>query len=464
MLLLNLINLHLFVDVFDGLPKQPNQLTLSNTTLVGDSLRSVNEQKMFYGVAHSPAMHSAMMEPEEEEEGEEGEEKKKKKKERGGLPTVKKGKPEVSAPPVGRIPYPAMTEGEASTQLDIAQEIMSRYKISHDTPPSIACYTFLNAANKVNCASLSEDCSVLFAGCQTSAVRIWSLTGSKLMKMRECAELEMLNLADDRVMEMILDEKTCTQHLSLYGHTGPVYDVKCNQQKDLLISCGDDYTVKLWSLLTQSQLVSYRGHSSPVWRCAWSPQGHYFASASSDNSALLWSTQHISPVRLFSGHLGDITSIVFHPNGNYVATGSSDRTIRVWDILSGSCIRHLTGHKSSVMSLTFSPHGHLLVSGGSDGTVLVWDITTGSHTYTLKGHTKAVTSLTLSREGGVLASGGMDCLVNTWDLVQALDNEEKGDTSSAGVLINKSRTKTTPLLNLSFTRRNLLLAVGAYCP
>lgn len=466
-LLLNLINLHLYVDVFDGLPKQPSQLALSNNTMMGDGMKSVNQQKMHYGVVHPPTLLNALLDPDEFDDSAadvEGDPKKKKKKEKMILATVKqKDKTESHAPMVGRIPYPPLTEADAAANNEMIQELTGRYRITHRNQPTIAFYTFLNAKEVVNCATLSEDCKLLVAGCQNSAVKVWSLTRNKIYKMKQTEELDALNIADENIIDMIMDDRTGTQSLNLHGHIGPVYDVSLNYNKSLVLSCGNDCTARLWSLKTHTQLVAYRAHEHTVWRCVWSPLGHYFATGGADRLVILWSMQHISPVRLFSGHLGDITCLCVHPNGNYVASGSSDRSIRIWDMLGGGCVRQLTGHKGSVTSIVFSPHGHLMMSGDDKGVVMLWDMSNGSHMASLSNHTDAVTSLAISREGGTLISGGMDCLVNTWDLAFVVDNYET-ELANEDTLINTSKTKETPILNLGVTRKNLVMGVGTYCP
>ena len=155
-----------------------------------------------------------------------------------------------------------------------------------------------------------------------------------------------------------------------------------------------------------------------------------------------------------------------HPNGNYVASGSSDRSVRIWEIGTGICSRHLTGHKGAVTSLVFSPHGHILASGDETGTILVWDLSTGAHIGTLANHSGPVTSLAMTREGGVMLSGGMDSVINTWDLCYVVENVENMTEYNANedVLINRSRTKSSPIMHLATTRKNLVMGVSNYCP
>ncbi|KAJ8789475.1 hypothetical protein J1605_022002 [Eschrichtius robustus] len=200
-------------------------------------------------------------------------------------------------------------------------------------------------------------------------------------------------------------------------------------------------------------------------------RGHEF----SPWSGKLWATDHYQPLRIFAGHLADVNCTRFHPNSNYVATGSADRTVRLWDVLNGNCVRIFTGHKGPIHSLTFSPNGRFLATGATDGRVLLWDIGHGLMVGELKGHSDTVCSLRFSRDGEILASGSMDNTVRLWDAIKAFEDLETDDfTTATGhinlpensqeLLLGTYMTKSTPVVHLHFTRRNLVLAAGAYSP
>lgn len=168
-----------------------------------------------------------------------------------------------------------------------------------------------------------------------------------------------------------------------------------------------------------------------------------------------------------------MTCTRFHPNSNYIATGSADRTVRLWDVLNGNCVRIFTGHKGPIHSLAFSPNGRFLATGATDGRVLLWDIGHGLMVGELKGHTDTIYALRFSRDGEILASGSMDNTVRLWDAVKAFEDLETDDFTTAtghinlpensqDLLLGTYMTKSTPVVHLHFTRRNLLLAAGAY--
>lgn len=83
----------------------------------------------------------------------------------------------------------------------------------------------------------------------------------------------------------------------------------------------------------------------------------------------------------------------------------------------------------------------------------------------LAGHTDTIFTLGFSRDGGILASGGLDNTVRIWDLNRIFEEQDSGEpitTTATGCQLKCYRTKNTPVLNIHFTRKNLLLATGTF--
>lgn len=291
-----------------------------------------------------------------------------------------------------------------------------------------------------------------------------------------------------------------------------------------LLSCSADSTVRLWSMDTFSALVSYRGHQGPVWDVAYSPASIYFATAGHDKTARLWSTERINPLRIYAGHLSDVDCLDFHPNSLFLATGSSDRTARLWDVQRGVCVRLFVGHASPVSSVKVSPDGRYLATAGSgtpastqhfassttkspaaeeEATISLWDLGSGRRIKKMWGHLARIHSLDFSNDGGMLVSTADDMTVRCWDVRSAGGAREgtgdstsislngdslhaptsaeggtlsKGLTGSSGVIpgsgvqvenssvdcVATFRTRSTPMIDVKMTRRNLCLVSGAY--
>ncbi|XP_056265904.1 transcription initiation factor TFIID subunit 5 [Pseudoliparis swirei] len=469
----NIIQEHLYIDIFDGMPRSKSQIDAMSGSLAGEGKREANKAKVYYGLLKEPEIELPLDDEDEEAENEEGKPKKKKpKKDSMGS---KNKKQDPHAPSQTRIPLPELKDSDKLDKIMYMKEATKRVRLGPDNLPSICFYSFLNAYQGLTAVDFTDDSSLIAGGFADSTVRVWSVTPKKLRKVKSAADLNLIDKESDDVLERIMDEKTASESKILYGHSGPVYGISFSPDRNYLLSSSEDGTVRLWSLQTFTCLVGYKGHNYPVWDTHFSPHGYYFISGGHDRVARLWATDHYQPLRMFSGHLADITCTRFHPNSNYVATGSSDRTIRLWDVLNGNCVRIFTGHKGPIHALAFSPNGKFLASGATDGRVLLWDIGNGMMFGELKGHTDSIYSLRFSRDGEILASGSMDNTVRLWDALKAFDDLETDDftvatghvhlqDNSQELLLGTYVSKSTPVIHLHFTRRNLLLAAGSYNP
>ncbi|CAI9728746.1 transcription initiation factor TFIID subunit 5-like [Octopus vulgaris] len=469
-LLLTIIQEHLFIDVYDGVPRTKQQIDAVAGGFLGEAKREANKSRMYYGLLKEPELNI----PVEDEDETGDDDKPKKKKPKKDPLQLKKSKNDPNAPSNARIPLPELKDLDKLEKVTAFRETMKRIKLGPDTMPSICFYTFMNSYQGVTAVDFSDDSSLLCAGFGDGVIRVWALTPAKLRSVKTSTELNIIDKEADDVLERMMDDRSSTDAKTLLGHSNSIHSVSFSPDRNFLVSSAGDGTIRLWSLMTWTNLVCYKGHNYPVWDVKFSPHKMYFASAGHDRTARLWSTDHPQPLRIFADHLCDVDCVQFHPNSNYIATGSSDRAVRVWDVLTGDCIRFMTGHKASIHVLQFSPDGRYLASAGVDKVIHLWDMANGNLVAQLKGHTSTVYSLCFSKEGAILASGGLDNSVKLWDVTKVFEEQDSdGDTNipstihvndNPNLLLGTFPTKSTPVLGLHFTQRNLLLATGPFIP
>ncbi|KAH7640217.1 transcription initiation factor tfiid subunit 5-like protein [Dermatophagoides farinae] len=495
-ILVNIIQEHLFIDVYEGLTRSKMNVEALSGAMFGEASRDINKKRVYYGLFKEPdlkidmfdldidldcssqhnvnsndvSMNDATGGSSTTTTGHASFSMKKKKMKKDSSHS-KKARNDPNAPPLTRIPIPELRDTEQLEKRRAKKEATKALKLENDLLPSICLYTLLNAQQTTNetsaiCAEISDDSTLLAVGFSDSFIRIWPLTPGKLRGLKPANELEHLDKESDDVILRIMMDMGGDLKI-LFGHSGPVYGLSFSPCRDMLLSCSEDTTIRLWSLLTWTNVVVFKGHCFPVWNVKFSPHGYYFASCSHDRTARLWATDNHNPLRYFTGHFADVDCVQFHPNSNYVATSSSDRSIRLWDCLNGQCVRLMTGHKDNVHVLAFENSGRFLASAGADKRILIWDLASGHLVADFSGiHTNSIYTLAFNRgpESIILASGGLDNRVILWNmkaLVDDLDFQELTPTSmptikskSETYLLAKYPTKSTYILLNHFTRLN----------
>jgi len=354
----------------------------------------------------------------------------------------------------------------------------------------------------ITCATCSPlDGRRVAVGCEDASIRVWALDGSHQRRRKT---------RENTLQEARSSTAEAGDATTLLGHKGgwPIFGLDFCRDGRHLLSCGGDGTIRLWdtgslgpignpytkqqkrsgpsnrrgadfSEIQGAALCVYRGHAAgtPVWTCRFAPSGYYFASGGMDHSVRIWSTDRIAPLRVCIGHTESVGKVAWHPNCNYVFSGSDDRTVRMWDIQTGRCVRLLIGLKGDVTCLEVSPNGRHAVAGDVLGYIHVWDIGTSRLVKEIRSclreDTVPVYTLAFSSCGQALASGGADNFVKLWDVSSPSENRGnpdfvKNDVCDLGPSglttkpVTQFQTKNTQLLNLFYSRRNLLMGVGKY--
>ncbi|MFD8978430.1 WD40 repeat domain-containing protein [Streptomyces sp. NPDC059564] len=178
----------------------------------------------------------------------------------------------------------------------------------------------------------------------------------------------------------------------LEGHFLPVRALASCATADgrhLLLSGGDDETVRLWDLDDPGPLREWTGHDLRIRAVAAASAeggGDWFASASSDGTVRLWDAEHGplgGPLRCDQGLLHAV-ALNPCPIGGlppHLASAGDTGTVRLWDLREHRPLgKPLTGHTTAVHALALwnaDGHGSFAAAGAADGTIRIWDAATG---------------------------------------------------------------------------------------
>lgn len=359
-------------------------------------------------------------------------------------------KDDSSRPPYNAPLFQKLEALAAKTRQEIAMGV------ADPGNPTVLMASLTNTYDGCTVARMTTDATQLAAGFHDRAVRVFRLAGEGPVGMENGNGSKLHSDGGEQAPE---------GPLIMRGHSQPVHGVSWAPEQQHLLSASSDGTVRLWDVAASRNVCVYRSPTDvPVWDVSFAPVGHYFASGSYDRVGRVWCTNRTQPVRLLVGHYSDVSCVAWHPNCSYLVTGSWDKTVRLWDLGSGRCFRLYSGHFGPVTALTVSPDGQFLAGAGlgggqgnEDGVIRIWQVASGREVAVLRGHEGPVHRLNYSADGTVLASGGADMTVRTWDM-----NGDFASLMSSVSLAPHStfHTKATPVLDVTFTKRNLLLASG----
>ncbi|MFF4185098.1 caspase family protein [Streptomyces sp. NPDC001691] len=217
------------------------------------------------------------------------------------------------------------------------------------------------------------------------------------------------------------------QKAVLTGHSGEVNTVAFAELdgSPVVISGGDDRTVRVWDVRSQEQKCLFSGDMGWVRAVAcMTLDGRSVVVCGTDSGhAHIWDLHREIELSVLIGHTHWVRAVagVRIEGRTAVVTGASDGTMCVWDPSVEGRSKDVVGHAGGVNAVSaLSVQGRAVaVSGGDDRTVRAWDIESGRQRGVIKGHTGFVRAVACAQldDAPVVVSGASDGTVRVWDLM-----------------------------------------------
>uniref|UniRef100_A0AC35UI78 F-box domain-containing protein n=1 Tax=Rhabditophanes sp. KR3021 TaxID=114890 RepID=A0AC35UI78_9BILA len=202
---------------------------------------------------------------------------------------------------------------------------------------------------------------------------------------------------------------TPTKRCELRGHQNHV--ITClHVHTNIIVTCGDDNTLKIWDPVDGSCRFTLDRHSGGVWTSELSPDGKILISGSTDRTVKVWNTETGQLIHELTGHSSTVRCMAL--NKKILVTGSRDCTLRVWNIETGKLIKVLHGHLAAVRCVQFD--GERIISGAYDYFVKVWNVETGMCIHNLVGHSNRVYAVLFDPVNDIIVSGSLDTTIMIW--------------------------------------------------
>jgi WD40 repeat protein len=253
-----------------------------------------------------------------------------------------------------------------------------------------------------------------------------------------------------------LDAADGRERFALKGYTAGVQDLAVlasDSGGTRVVSISEDGTGRIWALTgppafrpnqappaAKGKEIILAGHKGPVRAVATAPNGEIIVTAGDDSSIRLWSARDGSSLKIMNAiHAGPILALAVAPDGKTILTGSSDKSARLIALSDGRVIRTLTGHRGPVRSVAFSPQGDRLATADAEGGLKVWEAASGLGVIAF-GHiapggaaTQSVQKVAFTTAGS-LVSASADSTLKTWSFTGAWTEHKLLDSHVSRVL------------------------------
>ncbi len=198
-------------------------------------------------------------------------------------------------------------------------------------------------------------------------------------------------------------------------HDDIVYDVLYNKDGSMMMSAGEDGTVRLWDAADGNLLKSYDFNGTTIWDLEINPDGSQLAVARDDSYVSIIDLNNLDkkPRNLKQEEEGGVYKMAYSPDGEWLGVATSSGKTFIWNMV-GYYFARGAVHLDEVYAVDFSPDSTRMISGGADSAVRMTRTRTGDELFSVT-HGDWVEDLIFGPDGSWFAVAADDNNVWIWD-------------------------------------------------
>ncbi|MFQ5922252.1 MAG: hypothetical protein ACE5M4_05360, partial [Anaerolineales bacterium] len=211
------------------------------------------------------------------------------------------------------------------------------------------------------------------------------------------------------------------------AHPNFIEEVEFSPDGSVLASVSTDSQedfFKLWDLspvekgLPAEEIQAFHGHTEGPWDVAFTPDGKRIVSTSDDFTTRIWDV--LTGQELLKIEDGGI-AVDIPPYGGIVVTAGLG--VETYDLETGEMLHKLPGYPegTGVSMVRFSPDGRLLATGGWDGILKVWQFEPNDRfapprlLFSTAAHANQFFGISFNVDATRLATSGQDGVIKVWE-------------------------------------------------
>lgn len=219
------------------------------------------------------------------------------------------------------------------------------------------------------------------------------------------------------------------------GHDKDVLSVAFSVDNRQIVSGSRDKTIKLWNTLGECKYTIAEGEGHTEWvscvRFSPSQSVPLIVSCGWDRLVKVWTLAQCKLRNDLVGHTGYLNTVCVSPDGSLCASGGKDGTANLWDLNEGKQLYSLNA-ETIIHALVFSPNRYWLCAA-TDECIKIWDLESkvvvdtlrvdldqdgydGEHVSSSTKRGPHCTSLAWSADGTTLYAGYSDSMIRIFQV------------------------------------------------